>query len=123
MGTVYEAIDIRQGIPVALKTWHAAPDTEPRARSRTWREAHALADIRHPAVVRYVDHGTSVIHGPFLAMAWVGGETLADHLKTRGIRPTDALRLMTRLAGGLRRCTQPALSIAYQAQQRHAARR
>jgi non-specific serine/threonine protein kinase len=101
MGTVYEAFDTVEGAPVALKTWRAAPDTEPRARSRMWREAHALAELRHPAIVRYVDHGTSPEHGPFLAMAWIAGETLADRLKTEGLRPAEALRLTVRLAEGL----------------------
>jgi predicted ATPase len=101
MGTVYEAVDMRAGVPVALKTWRAAPDTEPRARSRLWREAQALANIRHPAVVRYVDHGLTDEHGPFLAMAWIPGETLADRLQSRGLRPAEALQLVERLAGGL----------------------
>jgi predicted ATPase len=101
MGTVYEAFDTLEGLPVALKTWRAAPDTEPRARSRVWREAHALADIRHPAIVRYVDHGMTSEHGPFLAMAWIPGETLADRLQSRGLRPEEALRLVERLATGL----------------------
>jgi len=101
MGTVYEAFDTREGVPVALKMWRAAPDTEPRARSRLRREAQALADIRHPAVVRYVDHGMTAEHGPFLAMAWISGETLADRLQARGLLPAEALRLVERLAGGL----------------------
>ena len=101
MGTVYEAFDTVKGAPVALKMWRAAPDTEPRARSRLWREAQALADLRHPAIVRYVDHGTTAEHGPFLAMAWIGGETLADRLQESGLRPAEALRLTERLAEGL----------------------
>ncbi|HKQ68155.1 MAG TPA: protein kinase, partial [Polyangiaceae bacterium] len=101
MGTVYEAFDALQGVPVALKTWRAAPDNEPRARSRLWREAHALAEIRHPAIVRYVDHGTASEHGPFLAMAWISGETLAERFAARGLRPSEALRLTERLASGL----------------------
>jgi predicted ATPase len=101
MGTVYEAFDTVEGSPVALKTWRAVPDTEPRARSRLWREAHALAELRHPAIVRYVDHGTSPEHGPFLAMAWIAGETLADRLQASGLRPAEALRLAVRLAEGL----------------------
>ena len=101
MGTVYEAFDTVENVPVALKTWRAAPDTEPRARSRIWREAHALADLRHPAIVRYVDHGTSAEHGPFLAMAWIAGETLADRLRSAGLSASNALRLTVRLAEGL----------------------
>ena len=37
MGTVYEALDTLEGVPVALKTWRAAPDNEPRAVNRSRR--------------------------------------------------------------------------------------
>ena len=92
MGTVYEAFDTVTRVPVALKTWRAAPNIEPRSRSRLWREAQALAEVRHPAIVRYVDHGTSADHGPFLAMNWIAGESLADRLQARGLRPVEALQ-------------------------------
>ncbi|HEY3595478.1 MAG TPA: protein kinase, partial [Polyangiaceae bacterium] len=101
MGTVYEALDTRSGAQVALKTWRAAFDGEPAHQTRMWREAKALADIRHPAVVRYVDHGESPENVPFLAMSWVSGPTLADRLSARGLSPREALRLARRLGSGL----------------------
>jgi predicted ATPase len=100
MGTVYEAIDTQTGQRVALKTWRAERERV-AAPARLWREARALAEVRDPAVVRYVDHGVSASHGPFLVMAWVAGETLAERLRTRGVAPAQALQLCARLASGL----------------------
>jgi serine/threonine protein kinase len=100
MGTVYQAFDTRTRSRVALKTWRAEAD-QSNPRSRVWREARALAEIRHSAVVRYVDHGISDPHGPFLVMDWVEGETLADRLRSEGVLPRQALQLMARLASGL----------------------
>ncbi len=101
MGTVYEALDGESSSPVAIKTLRVDADFEVRARTRLLREAYALSEVRHPAVVRYIDHGTSPEHGPFLVMAWVVGETLDERLRAGGVGPIDALALVRRLASGL----------------------
>ena len=101
MGTVYEALDATSSALVALKTLRVDADLAVRARSRLLREAYALSEIRHPAVVRYVDHGITSEHGPFLVMAWVVGDTLAERLRGRGVTVVDALGLVRRLAAGL----------------------
>jgi predicted ATPase len=101
MGTVYEALDGDTGAAVALKTLRVGADFEVRAQTRLVREAYALSEVRHPAVVRYIDHGVSPEHGPFLVMAWVVGETLDERLRTTGVDPTEALSLVRRLASGL----------------------
>ncbi|HET7541034.1 MAG TPA: hypothetical protein VFK05_14220, partial [Polyangiaceae bacterium] len=65
MGSIFRALDLRSGAPVALKTWApgiaAAEASVARARERALRrferEAAALAAVTHPGVVRYVAHG------------------------------------------------------------------
>jgi serine/threonine protein kinase/predicted ATPase len=101
MGTVYEALDGTTNEPVALKTLRVDADLEVRARTRLLREAYALSEVRHPAVVRYIDHGSTAEHQPFLVMAWVVGDTLDQRLRVEGICPTDALSLVGRVASGL----------------------
>ncbi len=101
MGTVYEALDGTSNAPVALKTLRVDADIEVRARTRLLREAYALSEVRHPAVVRYIDHGITREHGPFLVMAWIVGDSLDDRLRASGVTPVDALALVRRLAGGL----------------------
>src|SRR5947207_1926308 len=82
MGTVYQALDTLSGTQVPVKTLRTdLPREQVRGRSRLLREAEALAALRHPAVVRYLDHGTTSEAEPFLVMAWVDGEeTLQQRL-------------------------------------------
>ena len=57
MGTVYRATDLLTGQDVALKVLHGK-----QGACRTERfnqEAALLADLAHPAIVRYVDHGVT----------------------------------------------------------------
>ncbi|HKO94776.1 MAG TPA: serine/threonine-protein kinase, partial [Polyangiaceae bacterium] len=72
MGVVYRARHSRSEQAVALKTVHsAAPWTLDSLR----REISALSTIRHPGVVRIVDHGTH--QGlPWYAMDLLEGERL-----------------------------------------------
>src|SRR5919202_1235176 len=72
MGTVYRATDLLSGQDVALKLLH-----DKRASSERFnQEASLLADLAHPAIVRYVDHGVTAAGAHYLAMEWLAGETL-----------------------------------------------
>ncbi len=104
MGTVYEAHDAAEDVLVALKTLRIDTGNRPSRGSdgsRLLREAAALADIGHSAVVRYVDHGTTPDGEPFLVMAWIEGDSLQTRLRARGVTPVEALNLAARLASGL----------------------
>src|ERR1700694_4509263 len=76
MGKVYRAFDRVLGIPVALKVVNSEGTDHPRFA----REVKLLADVIHPAVVRYVAHGTTPEGQPFLAMEWLEGEDLLQLL-------------------------------------------
>lgn len=78
-GTVYRAIDTRNGSVVALK--HV---TEAGLRSRFLREAETLRRLSHPAIVRYIDHGQSPDGTMYLVMEWLEGEDL-DHAMRRDL--------------------------------------
>src|SRR5687768_235060 len=54
MGVVYRAIDRQTGRPVALKV---LARLEPASLGRFSEEARILAEMDHPAIVRYVAHG------------------------------------------------------------------
>jgi len=101
MGTIYEAWDDARGVPVALKTWRPAADADQRRSARLFREAQALSQVRSPAVVAYVDHGTSSECSAFLVLEWVPGETLSQRLTAPGVSPADVVRLVRRIAEGL----------------------
>jgi serine/threonine protein kinase len=73
MGAVYEAIDQRLGITVALKETLSAEES---MRKQFEREARLLAGMHHPALPRVSDH---FVEGnrAFLVMQFIGGVDLA----------------------------------------------
>lgn len=75
MGTVYEAVDRRLGITVAVKQ----RNSEERFHHLFEREARLLAALRHPALPRVMDHFV-VPEGQFLVMEFVLGDDLATIL-------------------------------------------
>src|SRR4051812_20606050 len=78
MGSIYRTRDRTTGERVALKTLRA----EGRSMTdRFSREARILAELTHPAIVRYVAHGSTAGGALFLAMEWLEGEDLLARLK------------------------------------------
>jgi hypothetical protein len=73
MGAVYEAIDQRLGITVALKE---TLSSESSMRKQFEHEARLLASMQHPALPRVSDH---FVEGnrAFLVMEYIGGVDLA----------------------------------------------
>lgn len=96
MGVVYRALDKWNGTACAVKVLTRRAD--PR---RFFREAKALSDLSHPAIVRYVGHGVSPRGELFLVMEWVDGSDLARRLQAAPISASDTLRLGVRLAEAL----------------------
>ncbi len=97
VGIVYRARDLVTGDAVALKLLRGASDKS----GRFSREAEVLAAVSHPAIVRYVAHGATDDGSPWLAMEWLDGLTLADHLKQTGLTADESLALASRVADGL----------------------
>jgi tetratricopeptide (TPR) repeat protein len=94
MGVVWRARDRRTGEPVALKV------TVPVELPRFEREVSLLAELRHPAIVRYVAHGESDGH-PWVAMEWLEGEDLDVRLSRGPLSLSESLALARRIAEGL----------------------
>jgi tetratricopeptide (TPR) repeat protein len=98
MATVYRAADLVGGHDVALKVLH---ETAASSAERFGQEAALLAELTHPAIVRYVDHGITALGERYLAMEWLEGRTLEDRLAGGPIGILDGLRLGRRLLEGL----------------------
>ncbi|WP_437629466.1 protein kinase domain-containing protein [Sorangium sp. So ce854] len=77
MGEVWKALDQETGEPVAVKVLSSG---ELAGAPRFAREAHILARLSHPRVVRYVAHGEGADGAPYLVMEWLEGEDLAARL-------------------------------------------
>ncbi len=99
MGAVYRAQDSQSGRRVALKLLYSV--TSPEVAYRFNREAVLLAELRHPAIVSYVAHGSTRRGQPFLAMAWLDGEDLARRLRARPLRLPEIVSLVRRVAEAL----------------------
>jgi eukaryotic-like serine/threonine-protein kinase len=98
MGTVYRARDGMTGGHAALKIV-----ARPRKSyaERFAREARVLAELSHPAIVRYLAHGATPKGLPFLAMEWLEGEDLAARLERSDLSVSESLALVRRACEGL----------------------
>jgi eukaryotic-like serine/threonine-protein kinase len=90
MGAVYQAVDQRLDITVALKECFFR---EEPLQKQFEREARLLAKLRHPAMTKVIDHFTEG-DGQFLVMEFIPGNDLLQMLKVRGgpFLPGEALK-------------------------------
>ena len=96
MGEVYRAHDRDTGELVAVKFVRQSSESY---IARFEREARALAQFAHRAIVRYVAHGKDP--SLFLAMEWLEGEDLHRRLARGALAIGDALQLAHTLADAL----------------------
>lgn len=80
MGAVYRAYDLNLERQVAIKLMHAHFASKPEFRARLIQEAKTAAKLDHPSVVQIHDFGNSEA-GLFIAMEFIGGGSLREHLK------------------------------------------
>ena len=74
MGAVYEAVDLRLDVAVAIKE---AFSTDPRLRKQFEHEARLLAQLHHAALPRVTDY-FSEDNRVFLVMQYIGGDDVAE---------------------------------------------
>ena len=87
MGVVYQAVDRDTGKLVAVKVLYSRGAIE---MARFEQEARVLAELSHPGIVRYSDHGLTPDGSPYIAMEWLEGETLEDRLARGRLAPAEA---------------------------------
>lgn len=98
MGTVYKSLDNTTGEMIALKVLSTATAVD-EARFR--RETELLAELSHPAIVKYIAHGVIPTGAPFLAMEWLDGEDLGVRLTRSELSITETLVIARRVAAAL----------------------
>lgn len=97
---VYEAIDRVGGARVAVKVF-AAAGIEQSGRDallRFEREARALGQLRHPAIVPLVDWLPA---GPAVVLEWMQGGSLADLLARGPLAPARGAEIVSAVLGAL----------------------
>jgi serine/threonine protein kinase/tetratricopeptide (TPR) repeat protein len=104
-GSVYRARHEHHGA-VALKISHVAASklsTERLALQQN--ELEALLQLRHPSLVRVLDHGTLDDGRMYLALELIEGESLHHYMERRGrVDVIEALGLVRRIAEGIAHC-------------------
>jgi serine/threonine protein kinase len=101
MGAVYRARDLGAGAGNADVAIKVVAKQSGSGHQRFLREAAVLAELSHPAIVRYVARGTTPHGLPFLAMDWLEGEDLSQRLARSPLSLDESLTLVRRAAEGL----------------------
>jgi eukaryotic-like serine/threonine-protein kinase len=97
MSVVYRATDRLTGDLVALKLLRDIDGLDPE---RFVREALTLAELSHPAIVRYIAHG-ALDGRPYLVMEWLVGEDLDQRLARQGLTMAESVALARRVCEAL----------------------
>src|SRR5882724_9567751 len=84
MGAVYLAEDplLKRRVAVKIVQMAGAAD---QARARFSREAEISAKLNHPNVITVYDVGEDPQCGPFLAIEFVDGASLAERIQSGGL--------------------------------------
>ncbi|HEX2955580.1 MAG TPA: protein kinase [Chitinispirillaceae bacterium] len=87
MGTVYKAHHETLNIAVAIKIFHAQPDS-PGSKERFLREAQLMAQLRHPNIVAVMNAGIEDdIH--FIVMEYIEGGNLLSLINRKKTLPVQ----------------------------------
>ena len=102
MGAVYKARQLSLNRFVALKVMSGALARDPEFIERFKREAATAAQFKHPNIVQVHAAGESNgIH--YMAMEFVEGRTLREHICSRGrLDPQEAIAITLHVAEGLK---------------------
>ena len=102
MGVVYEVTHARLHGRYALKLMNPEFAADQAALSRFRREAQVTSSLRHPNIVQVIDFDQTEDGREFLAMEFLDGPTMADHLDAHGPLPLPhAIAIIRQIADAL----------------------
>ncbi len=100
MGEVFLAHDTQLDRRVALKFLPAVIARDPHALARFHREAKAAAAVHHPNIITVHEVGVSD-EVPYIAMAYVEGQSLAETLRSHHLPVGKAIDIASQVCDGL----------------------
>lgn len=100
MGEVYQALDTRLNRTVAVKILPGHLSQKPDLRQRLEREAQTISRLSHPNICTIFDVG-EYEGRPFLAMEFIEGITLRQHLTAGNIPMRKIIPIAVQIADGL----------------------
>jgi serine/threonine protein kinase len=102
MGEIYKSHEIQTGAAVAIKMLLPDMAENEAALALFRREAAALHNLPHDAIVRYFLFTVEpVLQRPYLSMEFVDGRSLSDILEQGPLTFEALVKLMRRIASGL----------------------
>lgn len=102
MGAVYLAEDPKLKRRVAIKVVRALGGQQREVLERFQREAEISAALNHANVITVHDVGEEPGWGPFIAMEYLEGKSLAEHLKEGRLALEAKLRILIQTLRALR---------------------
>jgi serine/threonine-protein kinase len=101
MGSVYLATDPLLKRQLVVKVVHESGAGFAHAMERFQREAEISARLNHPNIIIVHDVGQDPAVGPFIAMEYVEGATLAGLIHQQSLSLESALKILVQAARGL----------------------
>jgi len=101
MGEVYLAHDTRLGRKIALKLLPTHSTTDKDRLRRFEQEAHAASTLSHPNVCVIHEVGETEDDRHYIAMEYVDGVTLRQHMTATRLQLSEALDVAVQVASGL----------------------
>lgn len=103
MGEVFEGVNIASGERVAIKTILPELSADPKVMAMFRKEAQALTELSHPAVVRYRGYAMEPELGfYYIATGYISGQNLSDIVGKSTLTEDELAGLLRKLAEGLR---------------------
>ena len=100
MGEVYLAEDTQLGRTVALKILKSELAIHQKGLQRFMQEARAASSLSHPNILTIYEIG-EVESTCFIAMEYVGGVTLREHMRSTRMKIDEALDIASQIASAL----------------------
>jgi hypothetical protein len=90
MAKVYRAVDVTLEREVAVKLINPELRNETGFDTRFQREARIASQLSDPHIIVVHDFGIDPMHGPFLVMEYLQGQSLGERLRSEGPLPLRA---------------------------------